>query len=190
MNNGIFISFVYLGWLKKKDLGCPYCNGKLRRFRMSNTVYADTEEAKDFDLTDSEGGTLSAGYFSYVAFDCSKCWTIMKATQIKKSFNAIRRMERQQTLDFEGKQVCYLYDINPLEVHKHSWYCSECGEELWMKSVGAAVSDLDHYKYKWMPFYRDGASPEESIIRRVCFICPECVKEYSTGLLPSLNAKL
>ncbi len=180
MRRGESLTYSDFNWTIGITPGCPGCNGKLVRDRKGKTVHSGIADAVNFDLTDSEGNTLDEVYFEYDVFNCENCGRQMMAILVRNCFEAINKMKKQYMLNFDDKSVCYLYEVNPIDVHIEKHDCGECGKRLRMKSEEADISQLDSYEFKWMPFYNEETTPESCIIRRVYFVCPRCGKEYST----------
>jgi len=188
MSRGVTLSYSNFDWLNDKTPGCPFCSGKLKRDRVNKTMHTATNLGADYDVT-SEHGVVHEVYFEYDVFYCKNCDRNIRVELLKDCFKAIEKMEKQQMLELEGQTVCYLYEVSPMDVHKENHDCGECGKRLRMKSAEADISCLNEYKYQWMPFYKDGAVPEESVLRRVYYLCPRCGKEYSTKAVLSQKVR-
>ena len=89
--------FVYF-----KKHYCPCCGNRLMRQKVSEVIHSDSEEAKNYDFSDS-GDTYLVGNIKFITyyFECTDCNTIYsnkELVQIERERGKVRRKKKIEKL--------------------------------------------------------------------------------------------
>lgn len=148
---------------------CPQCKTQLLVRRKSVVIDPDSEDAKNFDFTTSDGSQMLGNIqFSWDVFFCECC-------NSEKDLQEVFKFEKMN----KRIAVKYLYNANPFFVYFKKHSCPKCKAKMELRDYGKVVNYYSP-KAKDCDFsVGDTVCKGDMDFRTRLFFCPECHYEIS-----------